>query len=101
MSPVDGTVPYTITVGLLNKNLIDGVVYRFEVRTLVSFGTCPAFPLTTAVQVPITQSILETNSAISSSGVSVNQCRTWEARIVEVASGEIISHKVFYMDRLG
>lgn len=92
--------PRVMRVSFINKELLDGVVYRFEARVQQNSGSCPLSPFVTAVNALVTQQLFDNGVYISSSSVAVGFCWGCEVRVVDVASGAIMDVKIVYFSNL-
>lgn len=72
--------------------MIDGVAYVFEARPLITSGQCAMLPLTNSPNNMWTQSLLNTGQLLAPGNVGIGSCRQTDVRIVDTASGEIISY---------
>lgn len=95
-----GSAPYTLTIGIDNKDLIDGVNYVFEVRGELQTGFCAISPLSGSVNNTATSALLADGSWTSNSSVASGSCRTYEARIVRVSDDAIISIQSFHISNI-
>lgn len=100
MTPSSGLVPYQVAIEFLNKDRIDGVRYRFEARHQQRGGECNVIPLSSAVNTTFTSNLFNTGVANMGANVPAGQCRTFDARIVEVSSGDIFDIKGATMNNL-
>lgn len=80
-----------LEIGFSNKSSIDGVVYRFEARFQQSVVVCPVSPLTASVNSGMTNGLFNNGFFVNSANVPSGSCRSYDARIVRVDDGEIVS----------
>lgn len=93
MSPSNGAAPYVLSIAFDNKSMVDGVNYVFEARMHGASGFCASTPLTTQVQTTASAELLGIGTFSNNVTVPAGVCRVWDARIVRVSDGEIISYR--------
>lgn len=93
-----GTRVYTIS--FVNKNLIDGISYRFEARAGTTVGGCPVPPLGGNGNAQLTNGLFNNQSFATSTIIPSGSCSTIEARIVRVSDNAIMSISSFNISNL-
>lgn len=92
--------PRTVRISFLNKNLLDGVVYRFEARTQTLTGSCPVSLIPGNANSVITNSLFDNGVFSSGANVSAGMCTGWEVRIVHVPTNTITDIQTLYFSNL-
>lgn len=98
ITPTSGAEPFTLTIDLLNKFLIDGDQYRLDVRVASSVGSCtvPA----SSPQPEISYVLLNQGYFIRTNSVPVGNCVVYKVDIVDVATSDIISTQSVQIDNI-
>lgn len=95
------TPPRTYTIGLFNKDMIDGINYRFECRAPASMvGSCPISPSDAPISPLATDALFDTGTFTSGYTVSAGTCQLVEARIVHIPTDTIVSLRYFHINNL-
>lgn len=79
-TPSSGASPYVLNISISNKFLINGVDYKFRLRQNASNGTCPAPG--TGANLPISTTLLATNTATVETSIPAGQCGVFTAQIL-------------------
>lgn len=86
-----GVAPYTLTVQILNKSLIDNVVYRLEARALTQVGVCSTNTFPGTVSNPITNALMANNQYTNGTTVPSGSCYAVTVRVVRVADNSVVN----------
>ena len=92
--------PRTVRVSFINKDLIDGVTYRFEARLLTETGVCPLSPFSGGLSTAVRNALIDNGFFTASSDVAQGRCQGFEVRIVHVSTGAIMDIKSVYFSNL-
>lgn len=98
ITPTSGAGPYTMTIDLVNKSLIDDVQYALEARLQDSVGSCvvPGGP-----DVPVVSSALLNNGFyVRTPTVQAGNCVTYKVDIVDLATSAVISTQSVSIDNV-
>ena len=88
--PTSGAQPYVYTAVFQDKQLIDGVNYRFEGRQINNIGSCSTNPYATTVNVGMTNAIMLNNTATYGATIPAGRCLSLFAMIINVKTGQAI-----------
>lgn len=98
VSPSSGTQPYTLQAIRLGVPAPPLSGYTYLLTAATSVGVCPFVIGTTSTGL---QSMLRmSGQGTTSSNVSTGTCRMYRLRVQHIASGDIISDSVAYIDNL-
>lgn len=95
-----GSPPYTFTIGIFNKDAIDGINYVFEARAVNTEGSCALSPLSTPLNESLANSLLSTGTYTSTNTVANGRCLAVEVRVVHLPSNNIISLRYIHIHNL-
>lgn len=98
VTPTSGAGPYTFTIDLYDGQLIDGVRFGLEARTVNAAGRCEIPD--GANNVPVANALLDTGIYVRSSEVSEGNCFTLKVDVVDLATSEVISTKTANIDNV-
>ena len=98
VSPSTGVGPYTLSIVLFQKSLIDGVNYDLVVRFSSDYGVCPV--PNGAPDVEIRDSLLNQGYYINETMVGSNRCLVYKVDIVNLKTSEVIDTRSVNVSRL-
>lgn len=98
VTPTSGASPYTFTIEFYEKQLIDGVRYGLEARTVNAAGRCEIPD--SEPNVPIANALLADDSYIRNSDVNEGNCFTLKVDIVNLDTSEVVSTRSVNVDNV-
>lgn len=98
VTPTSGAGPYTLTLDLAHKSLVEGVRYKIEARLGTNVGACvvPGGENNSS----LAAQLLNIGSYTRNTDVPVGSCASYKIDIVDMKTSEIISTQSVSIDNV-
>lgn len=91
IDPKSGFAPYYLTATFANKQLIDGVRFKFEVRYGTTVGACPLLSQALGNNPIVETSILSSGVFTATADVPSGSCTGYYAIVTDVVNNVVVS----------
>lgn len=98
VTPTSGDGPYTLSIEVARKDVVDGVYFALEARSSMAASVCPV--ATGAPNPNITNSLIMQGFYIWPNNVPAGSCRVFKVDIVNVDTSEVVSTQSVSIDNI-